>query len=228
MRLIAHRGAAGLHRENTLAAFEAALELGCREIECDLRQDRDGEIVLLHDPDLSRMGGLEVRARDIRGGSEELGGLCPRLSVLLGMIGEEVTLHADVKQDDPPYPEHERRILRLMAARKGWKDRTTFASSVKDVLRRLRDLDPDIRLGFQPRTVALDDALRFAKEIGAESLRLRTDRVSPAWVAAAGEAGLEVYVYSVNDAKTLEEMGRLGVHRAFTNFPDFAILAGKL
>jgi glycerophosphoryl diester phosphodiesterase len=50
----AHRGGAGLWPENTLQAFQGALELGCSHLETDLRLTRDGQIVLFHDPDLER------------------------------------------------------------------------------------------------------------------------------------------------------------------------------
>lgn len=45
-----HRGARGLRPENTLAAFEAALELGVSTLEGDLLLTKDGVPVLGHDP----------------------------------------------------------------------------------------------------------------------------------------------------------------------------------
>lgn len=48
-----HRGARGLRPENTLAAFEAALDLGITVLELDLHLTRDGIPVVCHDPRLS-------------------------------------------------------------------------------------------------------------------------------------------------------------------------------
>jgi glycerophosphoryl diester phosphodiesterase len=45
-----HRGARGLKPENTLPAFEAALDAGASSVETDLRLTRDGAVVLCHDP----------------------------------------------------------------------------------------------------------------------------------------------------------------------------------
>ena len=54
-RLIAaHRGARSLAPENTLAAARLALAAGARMWEIDVRMSRDGEIVLIHDPNLER------------------------------------------------------------------------------------------------------------------------------------------------------------------------------
>lgn len=48
-----HRGARGLAPENTLAAFERAIELGVTTLELDVAVTRDGEVVVAHDPFVS-------------------------------------------------------------------------------------------------------------------------------------------------------------------------------
>jgi glycerophosphoryl diester phosphodiesterase len=53
--VIAHRGLALAAPENTLAAFAAALEAGATHLETDVHATRDGEAVILHDPDLRRI-----------------------------------------------------------------------------------------------------------------------------------------------------------------------------
>ena len=45
-----HRGARGLLPENSLPAFEAALDLGVRTLELDLHFTQDGHVVVWHDP----------------------------------------------------------------------------------------------------------------------------------------------------------------------------------
>lgn len=47
-----HRGARGLLPENTLPAFEAALDLGVTTLELDLHFTQDGEVVVWHDPQI--------------------------------------------------------------------------------------------------------------------------------------------------------------------------------
>jgi glycerophosphoryl diester phosphodiesterase len=51
--VVAHRGAVGLARENTIAAFLKAYNLGYKAIECDLRSCASGELVLFHNDSLS-------------------------------------------------------------------------------------------------------------------------------------------------------------------------------
>ncbi len=54
MWVIAHRGASAFAPENTLAAFEAAMEMGAAFIETDLQLSRDARLVAIHDETLDR------------------------------------------------------------------------------------------------------------------------------------------------------------------------------
>ncbi|MDQ0208226.1 glycerophosphodiester phosphodiesterase [Alkalicoccobacillus murimartini] len=51
---VAHRGAPQLDAENTLAAFEKAVELGADVLETDIRETKDKKLILFHDPDINR------------------------------------------------------------------------------------------------------------------------------------------------------------------------------
>lgn len=54
-RRFAHRGMVQSAPENTLGAFTAAIEYGCEGIELDLRMSRDGEVIVAHDGNFTRM-----------------------------------------------------------------------------------------------------------------------------------------------------------------------------
>jgi len=55
--LVAHRGGAGLAPENTLPAFDRALELGAVCLELDVRRSSDGAVVVFHDESTERITG---------------------------------------------------------------------------------------------------------------------------------------------------------------------------
>ena len=57
IKVVAHRGGAGLAPENTITAFAKAEEMGADAIELDVRISSDGRIVVIHDPDLYRVYG---------------------------------------------------------------------------------------------------------------------------------------------------------------------------
>ena len=60
-RIIAHRGLASGAPENTLLAFLKALSAGATHLETDVHATADGDAVISHDPELTRVAGREVR-----------------------------------------------------------------------------------------------------------------------------------------------------------------------
>ena len=50
VQIIAHRGASAEAPENSLEAFQLAIDMGCDWIECDVRVSKNGELVVIHDP----------------------------------------------------------------------------------------------------------------------------------------------------------------------------------
>jgi glycerophosphoryl diester phosphodiesterase len=63
--VIAHRGLATGHPENTLPAFQAALDVGADILETDVHLSRDGEVIISHDPVLDRVAGRPGAVRDL-------------------------------------------------------------------------------------------------------------------------------------------------------------------
>ncbi|WP_218192334.1 glycerophosphodiester phosphodiesterase [Brachybacterium vulturis] len=59
LMIVAHRGAMTHALENTIAAFQLAEQLGCRELELDLRPSADGRMVVIHDATLDRLAAHE-------------------------------------------------------------------------------------------------------------------------------------------------------------------------
>ncbi len=62
--LFAHRGASSIAPENTMAAFRAARDMGCPGVELDVHRAASGELVVIHDFDLMRLGGVPIRVAD--------------------------------------------------------------------------------------------------------------------------------------------------------------------
>jgi glycerophosphoryl diester phosphodiesterase len=64
-RLYAHRGASAERPENTLVAFQRAMEIGVDSLELDVHLTRDGVFVVTHDEDALRMCGSPLRWADL-------------------------------------------------------------------------------------------------------------------------------------------------------------------
>ena len=64
MKVFAHRGSSGTYPENTMLAFEKAVEEGCDGIELDVQLTKDGQVVVIHDEELERTTGTKGFVRD--------------------------------------------------------------------------------------------------------------------------------------------------------------------
>jgi glycerophosphoryl diester phosphodiesterase len=63
--VIAHRGLALAHPENTLPAFQAGIEAGADILETDVHLSRDGQVIIAHDPTLDRVAGRPGLVSDL-------------------------------------------------------------------------------------------------------------------------------------------------------------------
>ncbi|MFO0260632.1 MAG: glycerophosphodiester phosphodiesterase, partial [Planctomycetota bacterium] len=60
--VFAHRGAAGLRPENSLAAFELACVDRADFVELDVQESADGEVIVFHDSDYMKIAGINLKA----------------------------------------------------------------------------------------------------------------------------------------------------------------------
>jgi glycerophosphoryl diester phosphodiesterase len=86
-------------------------------------------------------------------------------------------------------------------------------------LRAIRELNPRVATGFLVERFGTR-AVQRALEIGARQLLPRADRATPALLAAAREAGLEIVVWTVNETPQMRRLIAAGVDGIITNYPD--------
>ncbi len=222
----AHRGGAGDWPENTLPAFEHAVRLGYRHLETDVHATADGVLLAFHDDRLDRVtdrtgeiGSLPyaVVAEARVDGREPI----PSLEDLLGAF-PEARVNIDPKADAAVDP------LIEVLERTDAVARVCIGSFSDARLRRLRDrLGPALCTSMGPKEVA---RLRLDALSGRvhpspagcvqvpESFRGVTV-TNAAVIRAAHRAGLQVHVWTVDDAPTMERLLDLGVDGLMTDRP---------
>jgi glycerophosphoryl diester phosphodiesterase len=234
MLMIAHRGASGYAPENTLASFRLALEMGAKAIELDIHQTRDHELVVIHDPNLKRVGGKRARVRDLL--QKDLTAVdvgswfdpcfsaerVPTLAEVFDLVDGKAEIHVEIKNGSRIYPGIEERLVDMIQRRNAWKQ-TLVSSFDHAALYSVRSLDARVRIGYLMGLTGLKTALREMGELKAESLNLSARQAKTKSVRACRERGLKTLVYTVNTRKELARLDKLGCDGVFTNFPELTI-----
>jgi glycerophosphoryl diester phosphodiesterase len=211
---IGHRGAAGYEQENTLKSFRRAIEIGVDYIETDLRQTADGVIVLNHDPWIkdSRGNRCEVKSSTLaalRSDSEVIATLDDVLDVARGATG----LMLEIKVEGIAAATVEQ------VARSGFSGPLIYASFHHPELLAIRALLPEAR------TLALIhggpvNRTEFAEDARATHAGINIEFAAEERVTALHRAGLQVFVYTVDEPSEIAAMKRIGVDGIISDYPD--------
>ena len=225
--VIAHRGAAGSAPENTLASVALAVEQGADIVEIDVQETADGEVVVIHDSDLMRVGGAAVKIweatydelMEIDVGSwygpEFSGQRVPTLEQVLELCKGRAWIDIELKY----YGHNDHLELRVaeIVERMGMEDEVVLMSLVYDIVLSMKALRPDWTVG-----------LLTAKAVGdlttsdADFLAVHVGIASSGFVRRAHAAGKEVYVWTVNDKLNMSRMMSRGVDGVITDHPALA------
>jgi glycerophosphoryl diester phosphodiesterase len=215
---IGHRGASGHAPENTLKAFELAIQMGCPWIELDVYYV-DGELVVIHDDDVKRTTngkgavmalGFE-RLRELDAGSGEQ---IPTLKEVLDLCVGRIKINVELKGPDTAEPVN---ALLRNALQDGWQADQFLISSFDHS--ELAKADPQFQRGalFHKATSYFDKA----KALNATYINLAQRLATRETVELAHKYGFQVLVYTVNTRKEMQAMKNIGADGVFTNYPDF-------
>jgi len=217
--VIAHRGASAYEKENTLPAFERAIELGADYVEFDVQASSDGGLVVFHDLRLDRLTPASGQLRALPLAElRELG--IPTLEEVLELTAGRIGVMAELKSPWL-FRRHDivNRTLQLLGP-----DAVVISFSRRAILE-TRRLRPTLRtvqhVGFG---TSIRTAGSFAWAAGFDDAR-----VTPRGVARAHALGLQALVYTVNEPSRLRELQAIGADGMFTDRPDLAreTLAGQ-
>ncbi|HEY2702173.1 MAG TPA: glycerophosphodiester phosphodiesterase [Candidatus Dormibacteraeota bacterium] len=235
----AHRGGAGDHPENTMAAFGAAVDMGYAHLETDVHLTRDGAVVAFHDEVLERVtdrrGRIgEVTSADLAGAdagywfSRDGGATFPhrgrgvRIPLLSEIIEEwpDARLNIDTKSDAVVEP------LAALLRRMNVLDRVCVGSFSDLRLRRFRALAGDwVCTSMGPREITRARLASLTGRIprsGAACIQLPVRQngvpmVEPLMIRAAHRSGLAVHVWTIDERAEMERLLDLGADGIMTD-----------
>ena len=227
-----HRGASADAPENTLPAFALALGQGADGIELDVQLTRDDEVVVIHDETLERttnghgwvadhsLG--DLKQLDASAGHDGFGGVTiPTLIELFDLVTDaDVRLNIELKNSRIPYQGMEERVIALID-RYGFRDRVIVSSFDHDSLRGLAEAGVGLPLGVL-YSEPLWRPWNYAVKLGASALHPSMAATRHKTVERSHENGLEVNVWTVNEAEDNARMAEFEVDAVITNHPDLA------
>jgi glycerophosphoryl diester phosphodiesterase len=249
--VFAHRGGAGLAPENTWPAFERSHALGVDGFELDVRLSRDGEVMVIHDPDLGRTTNAQGRvsalsvdelsrvdagfhfsaAKDSKDDAFPFRGRgvrIPKLRDLLTAFRDELfIIELKGNGNDALLAQRALDVVRETGA----VDRVCFGGFSWRMLNELRRLDPTACTSacreegrWALYASWLHIAPRWAKyqAFQAPEMAGNTRVVSPRFVKLAHDAGLLVQVWTVNEEADMRRLIEWGVDGLITDRPDLA------
>lgn len=244
IEFVAHRGASKEAPENTLAA----LKLGWQQTESceiDVRLTKDGQIVLMHDETAKRTTGTdliiskstlaELRALDAGGWMDKqwAGEKIPTLTEVLAIQPEKKKLFIEIKCGAEILPELER----VLGAANKKPDQVVIICFNIDVMKKARKCFPDLSIIWlvspdkkNPNLPKLEDLVAKAKKMKFDGLDLDSKfRIDVDFVKLVADAGLQLYVWTVDDPAVARRLSDAGVRGITTNHPEWLQkqLAGK-
>ena len=210
--VIAHRGASAEERENTLPAFERAIELGADFVELDVQVASDGTPVVFHDLDLARLTPLRGPVRRRTTAELREHGI-PTLEEVVELTRGRIGVMAELKG-----VYRDRRHDLVGRAVSLLTEDDVLLSYARRALLEARRRRPGIRLmqhvGYG---VSIRAAAGYAWAVG-----FHDRRVTQRGIERARRLGLRTTVYTVNDVERVRTLAALGVDGIFTDCPGRA------
>ena len=230
----AHRGASGYAPENTLEAFQKAVEQNADGIELDVQMTKDGELVVIHDETIDRVCEGSGWVKDFTYGKlcrfhfnkthpEYENAQLPTLEEVYALIKPtDLTINVEIKTGVVFYPEIEKRVLEL-TARMGMEERVLYSSFNHYTLQRIKEENPDAKTGMLYCDGIINPVSYASYVVGADALHPALYNLQyENFVEECRKHNKKIHVWTVNEELYMREVCKMQVDAMITNYPDVA------
>ncbi len=150
--ILGHRGYRAKFPENTMLAFKQAYQHGAQGIECDIQKTGDGEYIVFHDDELSRITGYEGMVKDIsydviKGLDAGNGEPVPHIKEFFNSLPRDKFINIELKEETLT-PADSEAILKMLKDR-GLKENILISSFMHTLLPVFKNADYKIGLLFE-------------------------------------------------------------------------------
>ena len=233
-RVIAHRGFCAGHAENTIGAFQAALDVGADLLETDVHISKDGQVIVAHDADLSRVAGRpglvsELTATELA--SIDLGfgqGFPTLVEVLEAFPGAKFNIDLKAPEVVDPFVDVVSQLRahdRVLVASFDERSRSKAVSRLPGVVSSTNStqvIEGRLRswLGLSGATWSIPPEIRAVQ---VPPTHWGMALVTPSFVRMVHSKDREIHVWTINDAKDMDRLLDMGVDGIITDRSDIAV-----
>lgn len=224
--IVGHRGASAYLPDNTIESLEQAFREKADMVEFDVRQTRDGELVLFHDWNITTGEGLALPVASVDYG--ELKRQCKaegfelaRLEDVLILFGGKLKLNIELKAGG-----YEEATVE-MVARYVDPEEVVFSSFFPWVILKLKHLDRTLRTGW----IIGQEQVLFMNRLGApfvgnlfklcraDAAHLHYNIITRRLIDKLSHQGVPVYAWTIDDFRIASHLVEIGVEGIITNRP---------
>ena len=227
--IFAHRGASAHAPENTLAAFELALQQGADAIELDVKLSADGIPVVIHDPTVDRttdgsgtVSNLSLAAlKELDAGE---GQKIPTLDEVFSTVGGKILINVELTNYKTRDDQLVDKVVEVVK-KHNLAEKIIFSSFLPKNLTRAAELLPQTPRGL----LALPNFLGwFVRNIlfkrgNYQALHPELRDARKKSIASTHHMGRRVHVWTVNKAEDMRRLADWGVDGIFTDDPELAL-----
>ena len=223
--IMAHRGYSARAPENTLPAFEKAIEAGCTAAELDVQMTKDGVIVVLHDSNLRRTAGVDKNIwdvtydeiKDLDNGSffsrEYAGVTIPTLDQVLKLCKDRLYLNIEIKRTGHDEGITEKVIDLIIA--NDYLDECDITSQNYATIEEVREINPNVLTAY----TSIIGIGKIQNLEAADIISINNTFATYDNIANLHNAGKRVFVWTVNERETMETLITMNVDAILTNDP---------
>ena len=220
---IAHRGAKAYEPENTIKAFQKALDLNSDGIELDVHLSSDEQIIVIHDETIDRTAngtGLvnsfslaELKSFLIDGKYQ-----IPTLNEVFDLVDKKCLINIELKGLATPS-----KVVALIEdyiSEKNWNYNHFIISSFEwNMLEETSNLNPNIPIGVLTEE-DLSKALAFAEKIKAKAIHPDFQLLNKENVSEVQKKGFLVLPWTVNSKEDIQKVKSYKVNGIISDNPD--------
>lgn len=229
-KVIAHRGFSGIAPENTLAAFQKAIDAKIEYFELDVHKTKDDSVVVIHDYSVDRTSSNNIKGEVAKMTYEALSQVkvgysskfgdefkdvkIPTLREALLLAKGKIKVCLEIKVNGA-----EEEVMQVLEELE-MKEEVIIFSFLYPTLTKIRQLDEDIEILYLVGS-ADETTIGRAKAINAQAIGVGGGKVlTREYIAKVQQSGLEIWRWTVDDEATIKHLIDIGVDGIISNYPD--------